>query len=67
MQFICPQCGGKHFGTSLGTAEDEFGTVTDVTITEHQCHDEFKTGCKWRGKYPVTTAVESPPSKHPAH
>jgi len=39
--FVCPKCGGSHFGTH------------DVTATPiiRTCHDEFGVGCKWRGEY----------------
>lgn len=60
--FTCPQCSGHHFGTSLDTAEDEFGSVADVTITEHQCHDQYLTGCRWRGQWPPVAAPAPAPT-----
>lgn len=64
LHFACPQCGGHHFGTSLDTEKNASGGVTKVTITEHQCHDQFKTGCRWRGQWPPAPAA--PLRCHPA-
>lgn len=39
--FVCPVCGGGHFGTQ------------DIKASPviRCCHDEFGVGCKWRGEY----------------
>ena len=39
-QFRCPQCGGRHFGSSTEKRPD--GSIWKVS---EQCHDECKTGC----------------------
>ena len=42
IQFYCPQCGGRHFGSTTEQRPD--GSIWKVS---EQCHDEFKKGCKF--------------------
>lgn len=37
MSFVCPKCGGSHFGSS---------SDKDGKITSGMCHDEFSVGCR---------------------
>ncbi len=39
-QFRCPQCGGRHFGSTTEQRSD--GSIWKVS---EECHDEFKKGC----------------------
>lgn len=43
--FLCPSCGGSHFGTRF----------EDGKSVSRNCHDEFEIGCKWNG--PAMDAV----------
>ena len=42
IQFYCPQCGGRHFGSTTEQRPD--GSIWKIS---EQCHDEFKKGCKF--------------------
>jgi hypothetical protein len=46
--FICPACGGHHFGRD--TAQRKGKVIVLRTV---RCHDEHKRGCKWRGPWPA--------------
>lgn len=52
--FICPECGGRHFG------RDTQATVTGEVIANGtvRCHDEHGKGCRWRGEWPPLDAWE---------
>ena len=41
--FICPECGGRHFGSICEKRPDG-----SIWKTHEVCHDEFDIGCKWR-------------------
>jgi hypothetical protein len=43
--FVCPQCGGEHFGRD--TADDGLGGVKILRTV--RCHTP---GCGWRGEWP---------------
>ncbi len=45
--FVCPACGGHHFGRD--TRKNESGEVEVLTTV--RCHDERKVGCKWCGEW----------------
>lgn len=40
--FVCPECGGTHFGTQNATLP--------VSQWVRQCHDQHGIGCRWVGK-----------------
>jgi hypothetical protein len=44
-QFRCPQCGGRHFGSTPEQRPD--GSIWKLS---EDCHDEFNVDCKWRGE-----------------
>lgn len=48
--FVCPECGGRHFGTTIST-----GT--------RMCHDEYGQGCRFIGEpgkaYPHPDVVQA--------
>jgi len=41
--FRCPQCGGRHFGSTTEQRPDG-----SIWKTHEDCHDEFNVDCKWR-------------------
>lgn len=43
--FICPKCGGSHFGS---VTKDVDGAIFKVA---ELCHDEFQIGCNYRNEF----------------
>lgn len=55
--FVCPECGGAHFGRDTKEVDGVVHTLGTV-----RCHDERNIGCKWRGVWteedPVVPRLE---------
>jgi hypothetical protein len=49
--FTCPACGGHHHGSELND---------ELEVINHVCHDEYKTGCKWKGRLMSETITDFP-------
>jgi hypothetical protein len=43
IEFICPECGGRHFGSLTEKRLDG-----SIWKTHEVCHDEHDIGCKWQ-------------------
>lgn len=52
--FVCPNCGGTHFGRR--TAKGDDGQV--IVLDDVCCHDEHGVKCKWRGVWPPLVSAE---------
>lgn len=50
-EFVCPSCGGRHFGRDTGG--DPVKPLPTV-----RCHDEHRTGCKWVGVWPKQIQID---------
>jgi phage N-6-adenine-methyltransferase len=47
-EFVCPACGGRHFGRDTAGATGRVHTLPTV-----RCHDQHHRGCKWSGVWPL--------------
>jgi DnaJ-class molecular chaperone len=45
--FLCPRCGGTHWGRVIERGDDG----QPVLLDEARCHDEFGRGCKRHGPF----------------
>lgn len=46
-RFACPQCGGEYFGRDSERVDGRIFFLRTV-----RCHDQFNSGCQWRGEWP---------------
>lgn len=53
-EFVCPQCGGRHFGRDVERNREGKVTVLDWV----RCHDEHNVRCKWQGELTPKTLPE---------